>query len=158
MSDVRVDDQRSTAERHIAHCVRRLLVERERLAQRFATANGLSGTDFRALIHISESELNKAPLAAGGLRDLMNMSAGAATYVVDRLVSAGHVRRESDPRDRRKVVLRHTTAGDRTTNEFFTAIELRNRNALSDTPVGDLAAAERVICQLIDSTHQPSRG
>lgn len=151
MSDVEVDDQRRTAERHIAHCVRRLLVERERLAQRFAVANGLSGTDFRALIHISESERSEQPLAAGGLRDLMNMSAGAATYVVDRLVSTGHVRRESDPHDRRKVVLRHTSTGDRTTNEFFTAIERRDRRALSDVPVTDLATAERVICHLTDS-------
>ena len=106
-------DDRSAVVSHLSLCVRRLLTEREMLAQRFALANGLSSTDFRALIHIAESELNRQPLAAGGLRDRMNMSAGAATYVVDRLVSTGHVRREADPGDRRKVVLRQTSVGGR---------------------------------------------
>lgn len=151
-------DERKTMVKHLSHCVRNLLVERELLAQRFAFDNGLSSTDFRALIHIAESELNKQPLAAGGLRDRMNMSAGAATYVVDRLVNTGHVRRESDPGDRRKVVLRQTTEGDRTSHEFFAAIEQRNRRALGDVPLVDLETTERVICHLIESIRRPPRG
>jgi DNA-binding MarR family transcriptional regulator len=150
-------EDRRVMVRHLSHCVRRLLVERERIAQRFAARSGLSSTDFRALIHISESEMNKQPLAAGGLRDLMQMSAGASTYVVDRLVSTGHVRRESDPNDRRKVVLRHTPEGDRTTGEFFAAIENRTRRALSDVPESDLATAERVICHLIEHVRRTNR-
>jgi MarR family transcriptional regulator, organic hydroperoxide resistance regulator len=157
MNGVQNTDDRRVMVKHLSHCVRRLLVERERLAQRFAVKNGLSSTDFRALIHISESELNKEPLAAGGLRELMNMSAGAATYVVDRLVNTGHVRREDDPFDRRKVVLRHTAEGDRTTGEFFAAIEHRNRAALSDVTAEDLATTERVICHLIDYIRQSNR-
>lgn len=157
MNVVENSENRRMRVRHLSHCVRRLLIERERLAQRFAKKGGLSSTDFRALIHISESELNKEPLAAGGLRELMNMSAGAATYVVDRLVSAGYVRRESDPYDRRKVVLRHTTDGDRTTGEFFAAVEHRNRVALEDVPEIDLETTERVICHLIDVVRQNSR-
>lgn len=154
---IRNSDQRRVMVKHLSHCVRTLLVERERLAQRFAVRNGLSSTDFRALIHISESELSKQPLAAGGLRDLMNMSAGASTYIVDRLVSTGLVRREADPYDRRKVVLRHTEEGDRTTGEFFAAIENRNRMALSDVPESDLAVTERVICHLIEDIRRMSR-
>lgn len=149
-------DRRRVVVRDLSQSVRRLLFERERLAQRFAVQNGLSNTDFRALIHISECELNTAPLTAGGLRDHMNISAGAATYVVDRLVCTGHVRREPDPLDRRKVVLRHTAEGDRTTGEFFRAIERRNRAALSDVPVDDLATTERVIGHLIDHIRQPN--
>lgn len=149
-------DPRRVMVKHLSHCVRRLVAERERLAQQYAAQNGLSSTDFRALIHISESELDKAPLAAGGLRNLLNMSAGAATYVVDRLVGTGYVRRDADPADRRKVVLRHTALGDRTTDEFFSAIERRNGSALSDVPVDDLATTERVICHLIEDTDQSS--
>lgn len=145
-------DPRRVTVKHLSVCVRKLLVERERLARQYAAQNGLSNTDFRALTHISESELISAPLAAGGLRDLLNMSAGAATYVVDRLVSTGYVRREADPTDRRKVVLRHTTRGDHITGEFFSAIERRHRSALSDVPVDDLATTERVICHLIESS------
>lgn len=154
VNEVQSAEQRKTMVKNLTHCVRRLQVERERLAQKCAARNGLSSSDFRALLHISESELNEEPLAAGGLRDLMNMSAGAATYVVDRLVSAGHVRREADPTDRRKVVLRHTAKGERTTGEFFSAIEQRNRTALSDVPAADIATTERVIGTLIEYIHQ----
>jgi DNA-binding MarR family transcriptional regulator len=143
-------DQRRVTVRHLSHCVRRLLVERERLAQRFAVEHSMSTTDFRALLHIADSEMNKQPLVAGALRELMNMSAGAATYVVDRLVGTGHVIRESDPSDRRRVVLRGTPQGDRTAQEFFAAVERRNRLALDDVPLEDLATTERVICHLIE--------
>ena len=150
MDEPENDDQRDAMVTDLSQCVRQLLVARERLARRFAVANALSTTDFRALIHISESGARGSPLTAGGLRDLMNMSAGAATYVVDRLVATGQVEREADPSDRRKVLLRPTPEGVRITGEFVAAVEERNRAALSDVSMADLATTQRVICNLID--------
>jgi DNA-binding MarR family transcriptional regulator len=46
------------------------------------------------------------PIGARRLADLMGMTTGAVTRLVDRLERAGYVTREPDPGDRRRVVLR----------------------------------------------------
>ena len=45
------------------------------------------------------------------LRQRMDVSPAAITYLVDRMIDAGHVRRESDPADRRKALLRYEESG-----------------------------------------------
>jgi DNA-binding MarR family transcriptional regulator len=45
------------------------------------------------------------PCTAGRLAQLTHLTTGAITGVVDRLEAAGYVRRERDPRDRRKVIV-----------------------------------------------------
>lgn len=44
-------------------------------------------------------------LAAGQLAELSGLTTGAITGLVDRLEAAGHVRRQSDPDDRRRVIV-----------------------------------------------------
>lgn len=62
---------------------------------------GLSATDSRAMSYLSET----GPIPAGRLAELTNVTTGAVTGIVDRLEGAGLVRRESDPADRRKVLV-----------------------------------------------------
>jgi DNA-binding transcriptional ArsR family regulator len=62
---------------------------------------GLSAADHRALGLISRA----GAVTAGELAQLTGLSPGAVTGLVDRLESAGHVRRERDPADRRRVVV-----------------------------------------------------
>jgi DNA-binding MarR family transcriptional regulator len=50
--------------------------------------------------------LDLGPLTAGQLAELTGLSTGAITGVVDRLERAGYVRRERDPDDRRRVIVR----------------------------------------------------
>jgi DNA-binding MarR family transcriptional regulator len=45
-------------------------------------------------------------LTLAQLRQRMDVSAAAITYLVDRMIDAGHIRREPDPEDRRKWLLR----------------------------------------------------
>jgi DNA-binding transcriptional ArsR family regulator len=70
---------------------------------------GLSAADHRALGLISRS----GAVTAGELAQLTGLSPGAVTGLVDRLESAGHVRRERDPADRRRVVVVPDGGGDR---------------------------------------------
>ena len=76
-------------------------------------------TDFRALLHIMVAETAGRPMTSGDLSQRMGLSGGAITYLVDRLIESGHVRRDSHPEDRRKVILRYADSGLETARSFF---------------------------------------
>ena len=67
-----------------------------------AEALGLNVTDLLCLDMIGGEE----SLTAGRLADLLQLTTGAVTGVLDRLERAGFVRRERDPGDRRRVLVR----------------------------------------------------
>src|SRR6266581_7672060 len=47
----------------------------------------------------------EGPVTAGRLAELTGLTTGAITGAIDRMERAGYVRRESDPNDRRRVVV-----------------------------------------------------
>jgi len=63
---------------------------------------GIGPTDLDCLELLQEL----GPTPAGQLAELMSLTTGAVTGMVDRLASAGFVARESDPADRRRVIVR----------------------------------------------------
>ncbi|HEX6425921.1 MAG TPA: MarR family transcriptional regulator [Acidimicrobiales bacterium] len=65
---------------------------------------GLHATDWECVSLLNEAL--PASLTAGQLADLTGLSTGAITGVIDRLESAGYARRERDPADRRRVIVR----------------------------------------------------
>lgn len=56
-------------------------------------------------IHAIGALLEIGPAGARQLADLMGMTTGAVTRLVDRLERSGYVRREPDPADRRRIVI-----------------------------------------------------
>jgi DNA-binding MarR family transcriptional regulator len=56
-------------------------------------------------IHAVAALLEDGPMSVRELAELMGMTTGAVTRLTDRLEHGGYVRRESDPADRRRVVL-----------------------------------------------------
>jgi DNA-binding MarR family transcriptional regulator len=66
-----------------------------------ADALGLNPTDLLCLELID----NEGPATAGRLAELLQLTTGAVTGVLDRLERAGFVRRERDPDDRRRVLV-----------------------------------------------------
>lgn len=56
-------------------------------------------------VHAIGALLEIGPAGVRRLADLMGMTTGAVTRLVDRLERAGYVRREPDPADRRRVVV-----------------------------------------------------
>lgn len=79
----------------------------------------------------------------------MNVSPAAVTYLVDRMIDAGHTRREADPADRRKSMLRFEGHGMAVGREFFGPLGAHLRSALADVPDADLAVAHRVLTAMI---------
>ncbi len=70
--------------------------------QAVADRLGLNTTDHKCADVLSFT----GPLTAGELAERTGLTTGAITGVVDRLENAGYVRRERDPGDRRRVIIR----------------------------------------------------
>jgi DNA-binding MarR family transcriptional regulator len=144
-----VTDQRDALEAAIAADVRALNVESEEIGRLFASRHDVAANDFRALLYVMVAETEGAPLTAGELRRRMGMSGAAITYLVERMINSGHFRRESDPRDRRKVILRVADHGMAVGRAFFTPLADRTRDALHGFSDADLQTAHRTFAALI---------
>ncbi|WP_424210664.1 MarR family winged helix-turn-helix transcriptional regulator [Streptomyces sp. BI20] len=69
--------------------------------QEVAQHLGLNVTDLTCLGHVLGA--GDRPLGAGELAELMQLTTGAITGVLNRLERAGYAHREPDPEDRRRV-------------------------------------------------------
>lgn len=142
-------DGRAELESLISADLRALTSESDQIGQLFAASQDVRIADFNALLHIMVAETAGAPITSGELRNRMGLSGAAITYMVDRLIESGHIRRESHPADRRKVVLRYAPAGLDTARSFFTPLRRHTHAALAGLPDAELAAAHRVFTALI---------
>ena len=75
------------------------------LGQTVAIRLGLSESDIEAL----ELLVDTGSETAGRLAEVMGLTTGAVTRMIDRLEQAGYVRRTTDPADRRRVVVQPVT-------------------------------------------------
>jgi DNA-binding MarR family transcriptional regulator len=145
---------RDALESLISADLREMSTESDQIGRLFAVSQDVRPTDFRALLHIMVAETAGRPMTSGDLSQRMGLSGAAITYLVDRLIESGHIRRESHPADRRKVILRYSEPGLDTARSFFTPLGMHNRAALKDLPDADLAAAHRVFAALIAAMRQ----
>jgi DNA-binding MarR family transcriptional regulator len=82
--------------------LRRLITEAIGTHETVAASLGLNPTDLRCLeLAASEPEMTPSRLA-----ELSDLTSGAVTGVLDRLERGGFLRRESDPTDRRRLLVR----------------------------------------------------
>ena len=142
---------RADLELAIAADVRAITAESEQIGRHFARGHDVGANDFRALLLIMVAETSGAPLTAGDLRHQMGVSGAAITYLVERMIASGHVRRESDPADRRKVLLRVADHGMDVARGFFTPLGEHTRRALQGLPDADLAAAHRTFGAVLNA-------
>jgi DNA-binding MarR family transcriptional regulator len=70
-------------------------------SQAVAERLGMNSTDLECLDYVL-----RGPVTAGRLAELTGLTTGAITGVIDRLERIGLARRESDPDDRRKTLVR----------------------------------------------------
>lgn len=69
--------------------------------QAVAERSGMNLTDLQCLAILSSS----GPIPAGQLAEMMGLTTGAVTGVINRMEQAGYVRRQKDPADGRRVVI-----------------------------------------------------
>src|SRR6185503_12406719 len=132
---------RAALESVIAADVRAVTAESDQIGRHFAGRHDVAANDFRALLHVMVAETAGSPLTAGDLRSRMGMSGAAITYLVERMIVSCHFLRESDPSDRRKVILRVADDGRTVARNFFTPLAEHSQRAMADLPDSDLAAA-----------------
>ena len=85
----------------VVRALRRVNFQGSIFGQTIAIRLGLSESDIDAL----ELLIDTGAATAGKLAELMGLTSGAVTRLVDRLEQAGYVRRVTDPADRRRVVI-----------------------------------------------------
>ncbi|WP_283139870.1 MarR family winged helix-turn-helix transcriptional regulator [Rhizohabitans arisaemae] len=89
----------------VVHLLRAITVELDQLGARFAARHALHPTDVRALICLLDAARTGEPATPGTLGARLGLNSAGTTALVDRLEKLGHVRRERDSRDRRRVLL-----------------------------------------------------
>lgn len=146
----------------VIRSLRRVNLQGSFFGQTVAVRFGLSESDIEAL----EVLIDTGASTAGRLSELMGLTTGAVTRVIDRLEQAGYVRRIPDPTDRRRVIVelipekmqaveatmarvgdkgaselgRYSDAELAVINDFLTRMATITRdeaNALRDTPERD---------------------
>ena len=85
----------------VIKALRRVNFEGSIFGQNVAVRFGLSESDVDTLERLAEY----GATTAGHLSELMGLSTGAITRVLDRLEQAGYIRRTADPTDRRRVIV-----------------------------------------------------
>ncbi len=139
-----VPPSRAELERLMAANLRAMTAGSDRVGRHFARQHHLHNSDLRALLHIMVAETAGHPLNSSQLRERMDISNAAITYLVDRVMSAGHIRRETDPSDRRKSLLRMENSAVVLGREFFGPLGAHLHSAVADLSDDDLLAAHRV--------------
>lgn len=98
----------------------------------------LNGTEFRIL----EALLHKGPLPVNIIGPKVNLTAGAISVAVNRLLERGFVRRDENPRDRRIRTVSLTKAGEKVIGPVF-----RSHQELMERVMGPLTQEQRSVLE-----------
>jgi DNA-binding MarR family transcriptional regulator len=99
--------------------VRRMTAQSVLISQAVSERFGLSSSDLECL----DLALLSGGATAGEFAKATGLTTGAITGVIDRLERAGYVRREKDPADRRKVVVRARPAMTRRIAPLYDSLQ-----------------------------------
>jgi DNA-binding MarR family transcriptional regulator len=99
-------DEQDQRRLRIVHRLRAISVELDLARAAFARASSLHDTDVRALIHLLDADRARIPATAGWLGGQLGLTSPSTTALIDRLETAGHVRRQRSHQDRRKVEIK----------------------------------------------------
>ncbi|MDG4765495.1 MarR family transcriptional regulator [Solwaraspora sp. WMMD406] len=139
----------------VAEIIRRLrgyTVEAGQVGHAFAGLHGLHATDLQALIAVMDAENTGTPITPGGLAVQLSLTSSSVTALVDRLERAGHLRRDRDPDDRRKVRLRYAEPGARLATEFFAPLGRRTDAVMAQFSDAELATIRRFLDAIGETT------
>lgn len=104
----------------------------------------LNRTHWRTLMHIAES----GPDCMKGICRRVGLEAGSFTPVADRLIEKGFLERYQDPDDRRRNLLRLTSAGEsagQKMRELMNAHFSRRLSVLDEVELTELSASLNTI-------------
>jgi len=138
----------------IAADLRRYSVDAQHIGHAFANLHGLNATDLSALIAVMDAERVGVPITPGRLGEHLNLSSGSVTALLDRLERAGHIRRDRDVTDRRKVLLRYADQGAELAMEFFRPLGRRTERVMAGFDDDELAVVQRFMAAMVASMRE----
>lgn len=131
--------------------VRDLVHGSERNRRALADALGIGLSELLALGHLYTG----GPMTAGRLAELMGLTTGSTTALIDRAQRAGYLTRQVNPQDRRSVLVALTPAGSHAMAWTYEQTDARLSAALRGIDPAELdrvsAVVQRVADTLLDS-------
>ena len=143
-----MDTEAGTRVTELVEALRRYAEESGRMSTAFAREQGLHRTDGAALIAVLRAERAGTPLTAGRLGRELELSSGATTAVVDRLERQGHLRRERDESDRRRVTLHHGDSGALAGQAWFGPLAARVARTVAGYSAEELGLVNRFLDEM----------
>lgn len=116
--------------------------------QRTADAVGIGVTDLLCLGMISAGE----PVTAGRLAELVQLTPGAVTGILDRLERGGFIKRDRDPEDRRRVLVRLDPERQRDMAQLLDPLAGALGEVTADLPEGELRQITDFLARLRSAT------
>jgi len=104
-------------------------------SQAVASRLGISASDFECLDLI----VLEGAATPGRLAEVTGLTTGAITGVIDRLERAGWVRREPDPTDRRRVLVKHVPERSGEIYPYYESLVAQMNALFAHLDDGDLA-------------------
>ncbi|MER7460703.1 MarR family transcriptional regulator [Micromonospora sp. NPDC126480] len=144
----RRDTRRDQLAAEITNNLRRYAVDAQHVGHAFANLHGLGATDLQALIAVMDAELQGDPITPGRLGEQLNLSSGSVTALIDRLERAGHIRRDRDATDRRKVLLHYADRGATVAMEFFRPLGRRTDAVMAEFTDDELETVHRFVAAM----------
>jgi DNA-binding MarR family transcriptional regulator len=126
----------------------------QHIGHAFASQNQLGQADLHALIAIMEAERAGSPLTAGRLAAELNFSTSSVTALIDRLENSGHIYRERDTTDRRKIYLHYADNGAEVAMRFFAPLGRRSDAVMSEFTEPELATVKRFLQAMTEAMRQ----
>ncbi len=150
----RRDTRRERLAAEITNNLRRYAVDAQHIGHAFANLHGLNATDLQALVAVMDAELRGDPITPGRLGEQLNLSSGSVTALLDRLEQAGHVRRDRDTADRRKILLHYADRGATLAMQFFQPLGSRTDSVMAEFSDKELEVVHRFIAAISASVRQ----
>ncbi len=132
----------------VVRALRRVNFQGSIFGQSVAIRLGLSESDIDAL----ELLIDTGAATAGKLADVMGLTTGAVTRVIDRLEQAGYVRRTADPADRRRVVVEVVPERVATVQSLLESLERASAEEVGRYSAEQLALINDFLSRMADLT------
>lgn len=145
----RQPEKRAEAIDGLVAALREFTVVSDVFVEVFGREHNLGRTEMNAIMWISTSAKDGRPITIGELAVKLGVGPSAATAVVDRLQTAGHVRRLRDPFDRRRITLGMETSALEVAVEYFVPLGRRMARAVADLSDAELRTATEVVRRMI---------
>lgn len=135
----------------VLRLIRALSTQTDRYADQVRQQLGMPRTDLTAMGVINDSARDGRNLTPGALAHEMHLPASTVTALLDRLERVGHVVRERDLHDRRKVMIGVTESASELGSQAFRPLSEAIRRALSTHTDEELTLLAGLLADVVQA-------